>query len=95
MDQLNVQPLTLSLTDPDSGVETAALLDGVTFVDVMYQTLYLPEAYAMFPSWWPMPRWAILPFCSSCGRCLRLIAAAVMACIIRWCAPRMAILRSL
>lgn len=49
VDQLNVQPLTLSLTDPDSGVETAALLDGVTFVDVMYQTLYLPEAYAMFP----------------------------------------------
>ena len=49
IDQLNADPATLPLTDPDTGEKAEALLDGVTFVNVMYQLLYFPEAYAMFP----------------------------------------------
>lgn len=49
IDQLNADPVTLTLTDPDTGEQTTALLDGVTLAGVMYQVLYLPEAYAIFP----------------------------------------------
>ena len=49
VDELNTNPITLILTDPDTGEKHEALVDGVTFVDVVYQLLYFPEAYAMFP----------------------------------------------
>lgn len=49
VDQLNANPITLTLTDADTGESYDALLDGVTFVGVVYQLLYFPEAYATFP----------------------------------------------
>ena len=49
IDKLNAEPITLTLVDADTGDKTDALLDGVALADVVYQVLYLPEAYAMFP----------------------------------------------
>jgi pimeloyl-ACP methyl ester carboxylesterase len=50
VDDLNANPITLPLTDPETGEKYEAVVDGAAFVDVMYQLLYLPEAYAMFPN---------------------------------------------
>ena len=49
VDGLNDNPITLTLTDADTGESYEALLDGAAFVSVMYQLLYFPEAYAIFP----------------------------------------------
>ncbi|PID85958.1 MAG: hypothetical protein CSB13_05305 [Chloroflexi bacterium] len=49
VDELNTNPITLTLTDPETGEKHEAWVDGAVFVDVMYQLLYFSEAYAMFP----------------------------------------------
>ena len=49
IDQLNAEPIMITLADPDSGERAEALVDGVALAGVMYQVLYFPEAYAMFP----------------------------------------------
>jgi pimeloyl-ACP methyl ester carboxylesterase len=49
IDELNANPTTLTLTDSDTGEKAEAFLDGAALADVMYQVLYFPEAYAMFP----------------------------------------------
>ncbi len=49
IDNLNAEPITLTLIDADTGEKADALLDGVTLSDVVYQVLYLPDAYALFP----------------------------------------------
>ncbi|MBE2221107.1 MAG: alpha/beta fold hydrolase [Anaerolineae bacterium] len=50
VDELNANPIMLELIDPDTGEKYDALVDGAAFVSVVYQLLYLPEAYAMFPN---------------------------------------------
>ena len=49
VDKLNADPIMLPLTDSDTGEKADAFLDGVALASVMYQVLYFPEAYAMFP----------------------------------------------
>lgn len=47
--QLNQQPVTISVTDPDTGNNVAVYVDGKTFMDMLFQAFYLPEMYAVFP----------------------------------------------
>ncbi|MCB0164061.1 MAG: alpha/beta fold hydrolase [Anaerolineae bacterium] len=50
VDQLNEQPVTLSITDPDSGQDYDVRLDGDALLGFVYQIAYLPGAYAIFPN---------------------------------------------
>lgn len=49
VDDLNDSPLTIPLTDPETGQSTEARLDGDQLVDVLFQAFYLPDSYAVFP----------------------------------------------
>ncbi|MCB0171621.1 MAG: alpha/beta fold hydrolase [Anaerolineae bacterium] len=50
VDQLNEQPTTLTIADPDTGQHYDVRLDGDTLLGFVYQIAYLPEAYAIFPN---------------------------------------------
>jgi pimeloyl-ACP methyl ester carboxylesterase len=49
VDHLNNNPITLPLTDPETGQQAEAYLDGDILLDVIYIGLYLPDSYAIFP----------------------------------------------
>jgi pimeloyl-ACP methyl ester carboxylesterase len=49
VDHLNSNPITLPLTDPETGQQAEAYLDGDILLDVIYIGLYLPDSYAIFP----------------------------------------------
>ena len=49
VDDLNANPVTLRLDDPDSDQKADAILDGDGLVDVLFQAFYLPDSYAYFP----------------------------------------------
>lgn len=50
VDQLNEQPVIISITDPDTGQSYDTLLDGDGLLGFVYQIGYLAEAYAIFPN---------------------------------------------
>lgn len=49
IEQLDESPVTLTLTDPDSGSSYDALVDGAAMRSIIYQLLYVPRMYAVFP----------------------------------------------
>ncbi len=49
VDSLNESPITLSIKNSSSGERVNAYLDGDTLIDVLFQSFYLPDSYAIFP----------------------------------------------
>ena len=49
VDELNQQPISVTLTDPDTDETAQAYVDGDTLIDLMFQIFYLSDAYAIFP----------------------------------------------
>ncbi len=49
VDNLNAEPVSLTLKNGETGERVKAALDGDTLVDVLFQAFYLPDAYALFP----------------------------------------------
>lgn len=49
VEQLNRQPVTIPVTDPDTGASVNVYVDGKTFMDMLFQAFYLPDMYAIFP----------------------------------------------
>jgi pimeloyl-ACP methyl ester carboxylesterase len=48
-DQLDENPVTLTLRDPDTGARYEALVDGRSLRSIVYQLLYVPRMPAVFP----------------------------------------------
>ena len=49
VEKLNQTPATVGLTDPDSGITYQALIDGDTFLDGIFQFLYLADLIPALP----------------------------------------------
>ena len=47
--QLNEQPVIIPITDPETGNEVNAFVDGGVFIDMLFSSFYLPEMFAVFP----------------------------------------------
>ncbi|GAB4426169.1 MAG: hypothetical protein Kow0031_05890 [Anaerolineae bacterium] len=50
VDRLNAQPVTIPITDPDTGEEAEVFVDGTALIDMFFSAFYLPEMYAVFPA---------------------------------------------
>ncbi len=47
--RLNTRPVTIPVTDPDTGQTVPVYVDGKTFMNMLFQVFYLPQMYAVFP----------------------------------------------
>ncbi len=48
-DRLNAQPITIPITDPDTGASVNVFVDGTALIDMFFSAFYLPDMYAIFP----------------------------------------------
>jgi pimeloyl-ACP methyl ester carboxylesterase len=49
VDRLDEAPVTIPLTNPETGQRVATYVDGQTMLEIVFQLLYAPDAYATFP----------------------------------------------